>query len=174
MGKKVGVLPITVCLSPPLYAALKSRAARDEMTLPELAETIMRDGLMSELDPSVRRQVQAEAKLMDFVDRTIRHLSQSGTWDEHVTALVFDRIAELQFDVYSEAVGGKPFHFGGADKTRINKRIGARIKRLLGAEVVLSRGLRTKGKPSRERPSLITSYTLLRPGKAGIRKRRGT
>lgn len=141
------------------------------MALPEAAVAILRDGLMEDLEPSVRRQVQAESKLMDYVDGIIKELHRSGEWDEHVTAAVFERIAELHFDLYSEAVGGDPFDFGGAEKTRINKRIGARIRRLLDADLVMSKGTRVKAQPSRRKLSLITSYTLLRPSKKGKRKR---
>ena len=172
MLKKKVVPLIAVCLAPRLYRALEIRAAKAGMYLPDAAEAILRDGLIADLEPSVRRQVQAESKLMGFVDCVVAGLHSSGDWDEHVTAAVFERIAEQQLGLYGEAVGDDdPFHAGGTEKTRINKRIGARIKRLLDADVVMSKGARVKAQPSRRKSSLITSYTLLRPGKVGKRKR---
>jgi len=166
--KKNEVATIAVSLPPSLYRALEMRASKAGINLPEAAEVVLREGLMKDLKPSVRRQVQAESTLMGYVDSVTTGLRSTGDWDEHVTAIVFEAIAEKQLSLYGEAIGGDdPFQTRGAEKTRINKRIGARIKRLLNADVVLSKGTRVKGKASRKKPSLITSYTLLRPRKSG-------
>jgi hypothetical protein len=65
---------------------------------------------------------------------------------------------------YTRAVGCDPFTFGHPEKARINKRIGALTKRLLGADVIMTGKRREKGQPSRTEKSLILSYTLLTKG----------
>ncbi len=170
--KKRRTTPITLSLAPSLYRLVELHAAKNGVDLLEAVETILRDALMDELEPADKRQVQAESELMEIVGRLVTDISQTG-WDEDVTAAVFEKIADEHLDLYREAVGGDPFHFGNAEKSRINKRIGARIKRLLAADIVMSRGIRAKGQPSRKTPSLIMSYTLLRPRNVGKRNRRG-
>lgn len=159
--------PITLSLSPALHQMVASRAAKDGTDLLGAVEAILRDALMAQMEPDARRQLEAETRLMDAVENIVAKISQSGGWDEHVTATVFEKIAQQHLDLYREAVGGDPYHFGNAEKARINKRIGLRIKRLLDAEIVMSKGVRAKGQPSRKKPTLIMSYTLLRPSKVG-------
>lgn len=165
-AKERRTTPITLSLSPALHQMVASRAAKDGTDLLAAVEAILRDALMAQMEPSARRQLQAETQLMDAVGDIVARVRQSG-WDEHVTATVFEKIAQQHLELYGEAVGGDPYHFGNSEKARINKRIGLRIKRLLDAEMVMSKGMRAKGQPSRKKPTLIMSYTLLRPSKVG-------
>ena len=159
---------VTVRLPPRLYRGLKRYADKRGVGLIEAIERVVRDAVAAELDGDDRRQVRAEAELLDYVDRVVGGLRDAGGWDEHVTGLVFDRIRDEALDTYAAAVGreGDPFAFGNPEKARVNKRIGTRVRHLLGAEVMLTPGGdRAKGQPSRTGKSLVMSYTLLRPAR---------
>ena len=155
---------VTVRLAPAIYKGLMMWARREgELDLPEAVEAIVRAAVMPLVSETERLQMQAEAELMAFVDRTATAWREAGTWTEHATANMFRQIKSDCLDTYSIAVGGEPLAFGNREKGRINKRIGARVKRRLGATVAVFDGKREKGQPSRAENALILSYTLFVP-----------
>jgi hypothetical protein len=158
---------VTTRFSPNVYGGLRAYADRHKVDPSEAVEMIVREHVMGDADlinAERRIQVQAEAELMAFVETTVGGYQQAGNWDEHVTGHVFERIRDEKIETYTRAVGCDPFTFGHQEKARINKRIGARTKRLLGADVIMTGKHREKGQPSRTEKSLILSYTLLTGG----------
>jgi hypothetical protein len=164
--QKNGEPQVTVRFSPNVFEGLRAYAGRHELDLSEAVETMVRQRVIDDADlisDEHRVQVQAEADLFAFVQMTVADYQQTG-WDEHVTGRVFERIRDQKIETYTRAVGCDPFTFGHPEKARINKRIGALTKRLLGADVIMTGKRREKGQPSRTEKSLILSYTLLTKG----------
>ncbi|HMG80312.1 MAG TPA: hypothetical protein VK591_16635 [Xanthobacteraceae bacterium] len=159
---------VTVRFSPNVYVGLLAYADRNKVDPGEAVEEIVRKRVTDKNDDLIsderRTQIEEEAKLMAVVDAKVAGYQQTGKWDEHVTGRVFGQIRDEDIETYARAVGCDPFTFGHPEKARINKRIGARIKRLLGADVIMTGKRREKGQPSRTEKSLILSYTLLTKG----------
>ena len=154
---------VTTQFSPTVYEGLRLFAEDKELDLPGAVETTVREKVRKYLDNDGRRQIDAEADLMAFVDDTVRDWREAGSWTQHVTGDVFNKIKSEKLNIYQDAIGDDPFLFGNQEKARINRRIGARVKRLLGATVVIEGGGRAKGQPSRTERALVMSYSLLKP-----------
>lgn len=155
---------INVRLPPKLYIGLKRYALRRNVGVSDAVERILMETIRTELNTQERKQVQAEAEVIAFVDETVNRIRDQGNWDEHVTGRVFREIRDNILSIYQKAIECDPFTFGNWDKARLNKRIGRRIRQLLGADVVKVKGKRGKGQPSLTEKSLILSYTLLKRG----------
>lgn len=153
---------VTVRLAPDVFEGLTVFADREELELPDAVEVIVRDKVKHYLKAAAQRRIDAESELMEFVRDVIRDLRRTGNWNEHVTGALFKRIKAERLDVYADAVGGNAFSVRNHEKSRINRKIGARVKQLLKAEVKIEGGQRQKGQPSRAENALVLSYSLLR------------
>lgn len=152
--------------SPQLQEGVQAYATAQSLTVPEALEQIVRTAVIDFAPEEGKMQMQAETEILDFVKDQALTLRDQGNWSEDVTGEIFNLIKRVKLEVYSTAIGGQPFSFGNDDKARINRKIGARIKRLLDAEVVMENGKRAKVQPSRTEDSLVMSYSRLRPSQS--------
>jgi hypothetical protein len=96
----------------------------------------------------------AEIDLMANVNSFVEKLSDDESWDEHVTAQVFEHIKQNHLGLYREASGA-------SNGARINRQIGAAVREGLNASVMMKNGHRVHCRPSAKTNPLIQSYTLL-------------
>lgn len=159
------VQQVITTLSPDIMAGLAVFAADLKMAPPEAASRIVTEFIAGRLTGDERERAMAELELLDEVEAIIDRIEAEDTWGENVTSEVFEVIENKHLALYTRAVGGDPRGSHNHHKARINKRIGARVKARLGAEVVMRDGERAKGQCSGR---IILSWTKLRrPGSKG-------
>jgi hypothetical protein len=158
---------IITTLSHDIIAGLTTYASQKRMGLPETASRIVTEFIAKQLTGQDRERIDAEIVLYDEIESILDRLEAENTWDkdEDVTSNVFAEVEKKHLDVFQKAIGGgDPRESGNHHKARINKRIGARIKARLGAEVIYRDGKRAKGQCTGR---IIVSWTkLCRPGPA--------
>jgi hypothetical protein len=163
---------VVVRFSPTALAGIEAFANRHRISVSGAVEKIVVEVVKQELGKKEQRQMEAESKVMAFVEQVVDRYRIAGGLDEHVIGRVFEEIRDDRAALhdYEVAVGCDPFVFGQREKARINRRVGKRVRQILNADVVTRGGRRQKGQPSRTAKSLILSYTLLEPGTPNRRR----
>ena len=159
--------PISVRLPAPLLGGVAAFADANRLDLPEAIEELVRRALtfvpldQDYLPGLAGDQARAESELFGIIDKIVMRKHQEDTWGEDVTNTVFEAIQadEAALEVYRRAIAGEQVG-------RINRRIGSKTRKLLGADVIKDQeGKRVFGQPSRSAGALIKTYTkLCRPG----------
>jgi len=157
---------VIVHFSPKTLAGLQSFAKRNKLSLPGAVEKIVVEVVKLELSKEEQEQMDAESKIIAFVEQVVDRYRTYANWDQDVIGRVFEELRDSTSALhdYEVAIGGDPFAFGQREKARINRRIGKRVRQILDADVLARGGRREKGQPTRTEKSLILSYTLLSPG----------
>jgi hypothetical protein len=149
--------PLPLFLRPAYRQALAKRARELNMGEAEAAAHLLSAALAPFLgqDPA-DEQAKAEKQLLQIIDElTAAELAKPG-WNEHLTAAVFQAIADHYADLYERAtING--------ERNRINRLIGSRVKAVAGADVKLAAGKPVVGQLPRSSGALIRRYTLLVP-----------
>lgn len=153
------VQQVITTLSSDIMAGLTLFAADLKMAPPEAASRIVTEFIAKRLTGEERERALAELDLLDQIEAIIDRAEAEDTWGEDVTSDVFEEVENNHLPLYTRAVGGDPHGSHNSHKGRINKRVGARVKARLGAEVVMRNGKRVKGQCSGR---IILSWTKLR------------
>jgi hypothetical protein len=156
--------PISLRLPLPLQAGVEACAEDRSLSTAEAIEELVRQALIASkyLAADQRRQVEAEMRIMTAVETMVRRMKADDDWGDDVTKTVFDTLQRDQLADYEPAVAM-------GNGARINRQIGARVRSLLNAEVVMEKRYRKMGQVPRAEQSLIKTYTILRrPTSAGV------
>lgn len=156
--------PLPIFLRPAYRRALGERARQLRMGESEVAAQLLVTALQPFLgDDSAASQARAEKQLLEVVDQIIAAELAKPEWNEHLTAAVFEKIAQEHADLYAEATST-------GERNRINRTIGSRVKARARAEVKAIDGKAAVGQLPRSSGSLIRRYTLLVPGPGTVRR----
>lgn len=169
--KSTSATKLVLSTTASVHALILKHAHAKRLDPSEAAEDLIRIGLRAlrsqanAAEDGLHAQIEAEIDLFETVDGIVG--SMPADFPDDVTDRVFRILQSEHLPVYGRAVGSDPYARGNPEKARINRRIGRRVKTLLGAEVVTH----PDGKPYQvflptTETSLITAYTALKPGSA--------
>lgn len=147
---------MTTRMAPEIYQALATAAESRAISVPALASEILTEWVLSNglLAKDDEDRLEAERQLLHWVTALIERRHKADDWDENVTLDTFDAIKTEQADLYARAIKG-------GRKTKLNREIGALVRRGLHADVREVNGSRLYGQPLRGAKSLVKTYTLL-------------
>jgi hypothetical protein len=145
-----------VTLKPSLMATAARIAHEEGLSLSEFIADIVTRDLINRgvLSAELADSALAELDLIAFTKAQVDARREEDDWDEHITLQTFGVIQETVPDLYHRALQND-------DAGRINRRIGALIRRRLNADVKMANGKRALGTAPRNANSLIKTYTLL-------------
>jgi len=145
-----------VTLKPSLMATATQIANEEGLSLSEFVADVVTRDLINRgvLSKEVADSALAELDLIAFTKAQVDDRRAEDDWDEHITLKIFGVIQETVPDLYHGALQND-------DPGRINRRIGALVRRRLKADVKMANGKRALGTAPRNGDSLIKTYTLL-------------
>jgi hypothetical protein len=153
MGKR---FPFTINLAKGDYERLVQLAARKKQTVARLAASLIEESLKAN-DGVVHAELGhdgAEEELYAWVARYAEAAREADAWDENVTLRVFQAIEQHAVRLYEAAISK-------SHPTRINRGIGALVRKSLGANTRKKNGASILGYPKAGESTLIRSFTLL-------------
>ena len=147
---------MTTRTAPEIFQGLAAAAEARSISVPALASEILTQWVLSNglLAKDDEARLEAERELLEWVTALVERRHKADDWDKHVTLETFDAIKAEQAGLYARAIKG-------GRKTKLNREIGALVRRGLNADVKVVGDLRCYGQPLRGAKSLVKTYTLL-------------
>lgn len=132
---------------------LANLAAAKGLGVEQVAKQLL-EAELNKLSVPLGAQAHAEHKLLAWVRHEVAQYRAAGTWDEHITLTIFDRIHSEMSVLHTAATQG-------GHATRIHRAIGRIVKQTLHAVTRYDGGRLNKVDLPHSAGHLIRSYTLL-------------
>lgn len=158
--------PIVLRLSPSVKAGVVEYAEAEGIEMAEAVEALLAKALLAtSKNPDVLARIKAQIAVTEFVEAEAGARRDVGNWGRDVTHEILRKVRDEILDEYAVAVGGNAYASGVEEKAQLNRRLGRRIRRTIGAQVEKT----AEGKPVVANPPaaggpwLIRSYTPFVP-----------